>query len=364
MFRIRKRYWIAICLVGAFVYVSQNYEISGWQNLKLLPKDQSSAGAEAIALGWKTTSPIAMEPNSSIPPLPPMQPLPVPITPGYTHSPTSYLPASKTKIVSKLESNDPRIRIASFNVHALNETKLRKGPVVETLARIVRQFDVIALQHISSKQNDLLPLLLEKINKSDRRYDYCIGPRVGPDGSKEQFAFVFDTDRIETDREQLYTVDDPQNLMDYEPLVGWFRAKHVSPERAFTFTLANVRIEALSVARETALLPALIRSIRSDGRIEDDVILAGDFGCSSRKLDTIPSLPMMMALDDIATTVSGESMLDNILIPTRSTDEYTGRSGAIDFLRQLNLSFDQATQVSTHLPIWAEFSAYEGGVGR
>jgi hypothetical protein len=54
-------------------------------------------------------------------------------------------------------------------------------------------------------------------------------------------------------------------------------------------------------------------------------------------------------------------MLDNILIPTRSTDEFTGRAGVIDFLRQLNLSYDQAMQVSSHLPVWAEFSAYEGG---
>ena len=73
---------------------------------------------------------------------------------------------------------------------------------------------------------------------------------------------------------------------------------------------------------------------------------------------------MVQAIDDLATTVSGESMLDNILIPTRSTDEFTGRAGVIDFLRQLNLSYDQAMQVSSHLPVWAEFSAYEGGFAK
>jgi hypothetical protein len=33
-----------------------------------------------------------------------------------------------------------------------------------------------------------------------------------------------------------------------------------------------------------------------------------------------------------------------------------------DFLREFNLDLEtQALQVSDHLPIWAEFSVYEGG---
>ena len=54
-------------------------------------------------------------------------------------------------------------------------------------------------------------------------------------------------------------------------------------------------------------------------------------------------------------------MTGNILFPTRATDEFTGRAGVVDFLRQLNLSYDQALQVSSSMPIWAEFTAYEGG---
>lgn len=30
-------------------------------------------------------------------------------------------------------------------------------------------------------------------------------------------------------------------------------------------------------------------------------------------------------------------------------------------MREFNLSLDQALQVSDHLPVWAEFSVYEGG---
>ena len=255
----------------------------------------------------------------------------------------------------------PTIRIASFSIEAFNETKLRKVAVIETIARMIRQFDVIALQHIQSKQHNIVPELLDKVNQSDRRYDYCIGPRVGTEPNQQQFAFLFDTDRIETDRPQLYTLDDPQALMEFDPLVGWFRCKAVPSDKAFTFTLVNVRLDPLSNGKELKLLPDLIRSVRQDGRSEDDIILLGNFGYSDNEMQSLRNAGMVFALEGIPTTVTGEAMLDNLVFPARATDEFTGRTGVVDFLRQLNLSIDQAYQISTHMPIWAEFFAAEGG---
>jgi deoxyribonuclease-1-like protein len=258
-------------------------------------------------------------------------------------------------------SPSPTIRIASFSLESFGESKLRKAAVVETIARMIRQFDVIALQHIQSKQQSAVPELLDKVNQSDRRYDYCIGPRVGSEPNQQQYAFIYDTDRIETDREQLYTIDDPQALMEFDPLVGWFRCKAVAREKAFTFTLINLRLDALSNGKELKLLPDLIRNVRQDGRSEDDIILLGNFGCSDNELRSLQNLGMSCALEGIPTTVTGEAMLDNLVFPLRATDEFTGRSGVVDFLRQLNLSIDQAFQISTHMPLWAEFHASEGG---
>jgi endonuclease/exonuclease/phosphatase family metal-dependent hydrolase len=233
--------------------------------------------------------------------------------------------------------------------------------VIETLAKILRKFDVIAVQEICTRQQDLLPLLVDRINQSDRRYDYMIGPRVGRTDNKEQFAFIFDTTRIETDRQQLYSVDDPEDLLHREPLVGWFRSTSISPELAFTFTLVNVHLDAELSDEEIRVLPELVRSIHRDGRKEDDVILVGDFGASDTRLQFLRSAGMTFALQGVPTTTHGNAMLDNIAMPIKATDEFNGRSGVFDFLRQFNLSIDQAHQVSDHLPVWAEFYANEGG---
>ena len=46
-----------------------------------------------------------------------------------------------------------------------------------------------------------------------------------------------------------------------------------------------------------------------------------------------------------------------------ATTEYTGRWGVFDMIREFNLTMDEALEVSDHMPIWAEFSIYEGGQG-
>ena len=51
---------------------------------------------------------------------------------------------------------------------------------------------------------------------------------------------------------------------------------------------------------------------------------------------------------------------DNIVFDSLATVEFTGRSGVVDFLRALNLTVEQAREISDHLPVWAEFSVYEG----
>jgi deoxyribonuclease-1-like protein len=49
------------------------------------------------------------------------------------------------------------IRIASFNIQVFGVSKARKSHVMEGLVRIVRNFDIVAVQEIRSKDQSLLP---------------------------------------------------------------------------------------------------------------------------------------------------------------------------------------------------------------
>ncbi len=252
------------------------------------------------------------------------------------------------------------IRVATFHVPALGATKLAKPHVFELLVRILRRFDVVALQGIQSNRDDILPLLVERLNQSGRNYDYMIGPRVGRTPPLEQFAYIFDTQRLETDRYQLYTVEDPDDLIVREPLVAWFRTKGHAPHHAFTFSMINVRIDPDFAQRERDLLPNLINAVQNDGRGEDDWILLGDFMGGDSALFPLTKMAARLALVGIPTDVGGTQMLDEIVFSGPATVEFNGKVGAYDFLRHYNLSLEQALEVSEHLPVWAEFSTLEG----
>ena len=62
-----------------------------------------------------------------------------------------------------------------------------------------------------------------------------------------------------------------------------------------------------------------------------------------------------------ATNTRGTHEYDNILFDIKNTVEFTGRGGVFDFMREYNLSLEDALLVSDHLPVWAEFSVFEGG---
>ncbi len=257
-------------------------------------------------------------------------------------------------------SGSHAIRIASFYVPTLGPNMLGRPHALQILVSILTQYDVVALQGIQSARDDILPMLIDQLNQSGRRYDYLIGPRVGRTPPHQQFAYVFDTAKLETDRYALYSVEDPEDLMNREPLVAWFRCKGVAARDAFTFSLVNVFIDPSAAAAERALLPGLIAAIEKDGRQEDDWILLGNFAGGNSELSVLAAHSVRFAITDMPTDVAGTQMFDTVLFSSRSTSEFTGRAGVFDFLRKHNLSLERAMEISPHMPVWAEFSCLEG----
>ena len=93
----------------------------------------------------------------------------------------------------------PTIRIASFNIEVFGETKADKPDVMHTLRRdrpaVSRRRDP------GDSHAGRLPSCRTSCKLRQRRraahYDFVVGPRLGNSTQTEQYAFVFDTDRIE-----------------------------------------------------------------------------------------------------------------------------------------------------------------------
>ena len=254
------------------------------------------------------------------------------------------------------------IRVASFNIQVFGTSKSNKPHVMEKLAVIARQFDVIAIQEIRSKDNGIIPAFIDLINSTGRHYDFVIGPRIGRTVSTEQYCFIFDTQSVEVDRAQLYTVEDPDDLLHREPLIGCFRVRGPDPNRAFTFTLVNIHTDPDETDLELDVLDDVFVAVQNDGRGEDDVLILGDLNVDDRNLGELGQLPnIAWCISGVPTNTRGTKLYDNIVYDSLATREFTGRAGVFDFMRHFNLTEQEALEISDHVPVWAEFSIYEGG---
>jgi endonuclease/exonuclease/phosphatase family metal-dependent hydrolase len=272
----------------------------------------------------------------------------------------------------------PTFRIASFNIEVFGKSKSEDTRVIYTLAEIVRRFSIVAIQEIRTQDDNHMSNFVRLVNssgKTPRRYDYVVGPRLGNSQSKEQYAFIFDTERVMIDPNTVFTVGDPNNLLHREPLVASFRTQ-MPAESAFTFTLVNVHTdpgpEPDVLPLELAALAEVYREVRRTGRGEDDIIMLGDFNADDAymsKQTRIGQIPGVTPLvRGVFSNTRQNKLYDNLVVHLQSTTEYKGRSGVFNFGQEFNLSPAEAEQVSDHFPVWAEFSAYErdytGGIAR
>lgn len=262
-----------------------------------------------------------------------------------------------------LKSRDT-VSIASFNIQVFGISKLKKQPVMDVLAKVVRRFDVVAIQELRAKDQTVVPRFVELVNADGSKYESVVGPRLGRTSSKEQYIFLFDSERIQLARSSVTTVSDPRDLLHREPLVARFRVRSQPAEDAFTFTLINIHTDPDETDTELDALADVFRRVQNDGSKEDDIILLGDLNVDEYHLGRLGRLPnIAWAIAGVKTNTRRTKTYDNIVFDQQATVEYRGQSGVLDLLVEYGLSKDEALQVSDHLPVWGIFSAYEGTRG-
>jgi deoxyribonuclease-1-like protein len=266
-----------------------------------------------------------------------------------------------------LATRHDTIRIASFNIQAFGQSKLAKPHVMRILADTIRRFDVVAIQEVRSKEQDVLPRLVAEINADGSAYQFVIGPRLGRTSSKEQYAFVYDSRTVIAQPESAETLPDPGDRLHREPFVTRFRAAGGGTGPAFTFLLVNVHTDPDEVdsddpESEINVLADFYDSARRNRWREDDVILLGDLNADYTHLGRLGRVPnLTVALGDQTTNARRNKQYDQLLFDGRATAEFTGHAGVEDLQRSFGLTLEQVLEVSDHLPVWAEFSSVEAG---
>jgi exonuclease III len=317
---------LGLLMVGAVLggggYAYQRWEIRGLDQIRFAPRGAPAAPAP--------TTPAPAAPAVAEPPRP---------------------------VPSK-----PTIRVAALNLGRFDDSRLASPRVREILQQVLGRFDLVALQELRARNQGLVVRLVEQLNTTGRKYDYAVAPTVQSEAVEQYSAFIFDTAAIDVDRAAVDVVEQIGARLAGKPLVGLFRARGPAADEAFTFRLLSVAVDPSQVDAELALVAAAYRAVRDRHAEEDDLILLGTFNAEPLQMDQFQqSLGLFAVIDNTPTTARGTGIADNLVLQRNATTEFTGRAGVIDLMREFNLTVQETLEISDHLPVWAEFSVYEGG---
>jgi endonuclease/exonuclease/phosphatase family metal-dependent hydrolase len=255
------------------------------------------------------------------------------------------------------------ILIASFNIQAFGVKKVSDPIVVDRIAKILRLFDVVAIQEVRATDQTVLPQLIQLVNSQGAKYDFILGPRLGRTDSKEQYAYIYDTSRILSSPAASYTVNDTADLLHREPLVGRFATRVPPGYPPFTFSLMNIHTDPGEVKQELPVMHTVLHAVREyewTTAREDDVLMMGDLNAAPSKFGNLAKVPgIYWVISDQPTNTRRTELYDNILFDRGPTNEFMGKAGVLDMATVFGITMDESLKISDHNPIWAEFSIVE-----
>lgn len=248
------------------------------------------------------------------------------------------------------------IKIASFNIQMLGQSKLRDAEVMRTLASIVRQFDLVAIQEVRSSSDSILPNFLSFINDDTYTYDYLISGRLGRSSSKEQYAFVYNFKTVSIIPGNTYVVDDPEDVFEREPYVAYFRSG------GFDFKAVNVHLKPEHVSQELSGLSNVIDSL-FDSYPEKDILVLGDMNADGAYFNedglvsALPEWTQLIGNNEDTTVAASSNTYDRIMARAATVNsEYTGNAGVYRWDAEFGVTDrDFIKKVSDHYPVFAEF---------
>jgi len=260
------------------------------------------------------------------------------------------------KIEEGREQQRDYIKVTSFNIQVFGQSKINKPDVMNTLSRIIKRHDVVAIQEVRSKEQNVIPTLLSYVNDADTKYDYIISERLGRTGSKEQYAFVYNTKTVDLIPDSSYVTDDPDDVFEREPFVAFFRSGN------FDFKVVNNHIKPDDVPAELSQLAAVINDIY-DGSSEKDILVLGDMnadGSYFNEENLVVIFPLWTQLigngEDTTVAVSDNTYDRMMTRDTTANVEYTGASGVFRWDKEYGITDASfVRKVSDHYPIYAEF---------
>jgi len=237
------------------------------------------------------------------------------------------------------------LSIASFNIEIFGQSKMGKPEAMAHIVDICNDYDIVGIQEIRSKEQNVIPTLIELLEQDGSNWDFVISTRLGRTSSKEQYAFVY-RENIVTLVDTVQYVETGGDSLHREPFVATFRS---SGNHDIVLGLIHTDPDEIDIE-----IPKLSRvfdelTYHMEMSYYFDFFLMGDFNASPDFMDDWFTTQSFGIAEGVFTNVADNKTYDNIIY---NNNINILNSGVFNFKTEYNLSREEAEEVSDHYPVW------------
>lgn len=261
-----------------------------------------------------------------------------------------------------------RVKVAAFNVQMFGKSKRSKADVMDVLARIAREFDIMFVQELRDSSETTAKFYLDAINDMDGpHYAFVRSRRLGRTSSKEAYAYFYNTSAVEC--VSYYVWHDTDDVFEREPYIATFRSGN------FDFTLVGIHTKPDDAVSEIGELAEVYLDVLAADPDERDIIIMGDFNADGPCFDEDGASLLKnekfswVITNDMDTMTMTDWTYDRIVM-TDATAEHEYESAAVFRFDTVFGIGDQdlIEDVSDHFPVYGVFRTdlidddFDGGV--
>ncbi|XP_078399368.1 deoxyribonuclease 1 like 4, tandem duplicate 1 isoform X1 [Cetorhinus maximus] len=263
------------------------------------------------------------------------------------------------------------MKIAAFNIQRLGISKISKPEVVSTIVNILLRYDITLIMEVTDKKGEAIAKLLEELNKqAQSHYSSKLSKPLGRRTYKEQYLFIYRDDIVQVER--LFQYDDMQpgdeDAFSREPFVIQFKCQTTVVQ---DFVLIPQHTCPEDSVKEIDELYDVFLKIKKEWNIEN-IMLLGDFNADGRYVSKKQMEKIRLRKDknfhwligdeeDTSARLKTDQAYDRIVVygDTFYQGIVSNSAKPFNFQEALNLTEQQALDVSDHYPIEVELKLIE-----
>lgn len=239
------------------------------------------------------------------------------------------------------------LKIANFNIQVFGQSKLADTQTMNTIYKILSEYDFVAIEEIRDSEGAVAPTLLANLH--NKPYSLITSPRLGRTTSKEQYIMLYNEAKLKYI--DSYVFGDSEDTFEREPFVAKFKRGDTS------LIFIQIHTKPTDTKKEIDKLSDVYLQAKKRYQNDTNFIILGDLNADCdyyKPEDKIIDLPELIwvTLDTADTTTKTTDCAYDRILVSGDLENKVKDFGVDRIDKTYNLNEESLYKISDHFPVY------------